>query len=377
LDKEKKLDEKKIEYVQSEYDIAKKTQDVLEDVIKSDDLTITRSSNILRKQVAIWKKDRININIPSLQLKSYFHESLIIKNIKDLVPKITIQEYVIPTSIGLFQEKYRSVAVIGTKGTEPSQFQCPYGIAVNNDGQLIVADTWNHRVQILSSLGKCVRQFGSKGNASGQFNYPRGLAIDPKSENIIVADCDNNRIQIFDKQGEFIHMITSSKERSLDQPVDVAIDPSGNIVVLEWGKNRVQVLKQDGSIVNMFGSPGKLDGQFCNAWGIAVDYEGNIFVSDSGNKRIQKFQPDGTFLWKQDGIAYPFGIVVDRAGKIIVGEYDNHRIIVLNADKTVSSSFGEKGRDIGRFRNITGLAINSQGHLIVCDYNNHRLQIFS
>ena len=59
-----------------------------------------------------------------------------------------------------------------------------------------MADQYNRRVQVFGLDGRFVRQWGSEGDAEGQFKYPEGLAVDDKGD-VIVADADNQRIQVF------------------------------------------------------------------------------------------------------------------------------------------------------------------------------------
>ena len=118
------------------------------------------------------------------------------------------------------------------------------GVAFDNEGNLVVADFGNHRVQVLRySDGAHVRTIGSAGSDSGQFKCPSG----------------------------------------------VAFDAAGHIVVVEYSNHRVQVLRySDGAHVCTFGSLGSDNGQFSNPrGGIAIDSDGRIVVADSSNNRVQ------------------------------------------------------------------------------------------
>jgi hypothetical protein len=69
-------------------------------------------------------------------------------------------------------------------------------VAVNAHGNIVVADTANHRVQVFTSTGAHLLTFGGLGAANGQFNFPSGVAVTPTG-NIVVADTSNHRIQVF------------------------------------------------------------------------------------------------------------------------------------------------------------------------------------
>lgn len=76
------------------------------------------------------------------------------------------------------------------------QFNCPYGVAFDSAGHIIVADKWNHRVQVLRySDGSHVRTIGSEGSENGQFSNPFGVLIDGQGR-IIVIDSLNDCIQL-------------------------------------------------------------------------------------------------------------------------------------------------------------------------------------
>ena len=84
----------------------------------------------------------------------------------------------------------------GTRGDKNGQFLHPTGIAIDGNGNLIIADRDNHRIQIMSPDGDCLDKFGSKGEHEGALNDTHGLAV-LSNGNIAAADLKNNQIQIF------------------------------------------------------------------------------------------------------------------------------------------------------------------------------------
>lgn len=75
-------------------------------------------------------------------------------------------------------------------------FVRPNGVAVDDEGNIIVADSRNDRVQVFSCSGDFIHKFGAKGSGPGEFDRPSGICISPKGE-IIVVDFGNNRVQMF------------------------------------------------------------------------------------------------------------------------------------------------------------------------------------
>ena len=98
----------------------------------------------------------------------------------------------------------------------------PWGVVVNNKGEIIVVERYANRVSIYSQAGEKLRSFGSPGSGQGQLNAPRGVAVDDDG-NIIVADTQNNRIQKFTADGKFITAVGSEGKKPLqfDYPTGI------------------------------------------------------------------------------------------------------------------------------------------------------------
>ena len=92
--------------------------------------------------------------------------------------------------------KPRSVAILGKQGTEPGQFQDLYGMVFAKDGTIIATEYGNHRVQRLDRDGKPLACWGVAGNLPGQHSHPFSSAVDSKNR-VYVADRNNNRVQRF------------------------------------------------------------------------------------------------------------------------------------------------------------------------------------
>jgi sugar lactone lactonase YvrE len=84
----------------------------------------------------------------------------------------------------------------GSAGTGPGQFNTPYALALDASGNVYVADTFNHRVEVFTSSGALIATWGSYGSAPGQFYRPMGIAVGTDGR-VFVADTYNDRIQVF------------------------------------------------------------------------------------------------------------------------------------------------------------------------------------
>ena len=89
----------------------------------------------------------------------------------------------------------------GASGGGDGQFDRPLGIAVDEAGNVYVADTANNRVQVFSSTGEFRQTWGSRGSGDGQFIGPRGIEVD-RVGYVYVADTANDRVQVFSSTGD-------------------------------------------------------------------------------------------------------------------------------------------------------------------------------
>ena len=132
----------------------------------------------------------------------------------------------------------------------------------------------------------------------------------------------------------------------VNKPWGVAVNQRGEIIVAEGGGDCISVFRPSGEKIRTFGSKGSAHGQFNCPRGVAVDGDGNILVADRNNCRIQKFTGDGKFLTavgqkgnKHLEFSDPTGVTINhRNRKVYICDRSNHRIQILNADLTFSSS---------------------------------------
>jgi DNA-binding beta-propeller fold protein YncE len=185
----------------------------------------------------------------------------------------------------------------GGKGKENGQFDFPRGIAVDNAGNILVADTSNGRIQKFSSNGMFVSVIGGPGQGPGQFREPCGIAVD-SSGNIYVADVGNSRVQKLKSDGTFLAE-WKGPEPGFYGPRDVAIAPENSLYVVDQGHSRIVKFDPSGRVLVVWGAPGKDDGQFFDPTSVAVDGNNDrVYVADPRNKRIEVFDTNGKFIAK-------------------------------------------------------------------------------
>ena len=224
-----------------------------------------------------------------------------------------------------------------------------------------------------------VLSFGKEGSGDGMFKYPFGMAVNDKDE-IVVADCNNHRVQVFDSNGTFLRSFGHQGENAGEfiYPNGIAIDKDKKIFVADMGNNRVQIFSWEGRHLGSFGGKGSLDSQLSFPWGLSLDSTGNVIVADTGNKLIKIFTPDGRFVMKIGGQgSFSFPVHCVQCGEyFIVSDRCEHCIKVFSREGHFQYKFGKNGSGDGEFNGPRFLSVTQSKHLLVCDRYNHRIQVF-
>ncbi|TBR25437.1 MAG: HYR domain-containing protein, partial [Candidatus Nitrosotenuis sp.] len=277
---------------------------------------------------------------------------------------------------------YPFVSTWGQQGlTKTGAFTFPQYAAVDESGNVYVTDLGNARVQKFDNDGSYLHSWGSKGTRPSEFHAPAGIAV--KNNYVYVIDHELSSVKKFDISGNFIKAWGSegSDSAKLKLPNDVAVSNDNSIYVVDTGNSRVQKFDSDGKFLLTIGSSGTGDGQFLTPLGIAIDGSGNIYVSDSGNNRVEKFASDGTFVKQYTAASggmkiSPDGLAIDSSGNIIIADPPNNRIVVLDQDGKTITTFGKTGTANSQFKMAKDVTIDSDGDLFVVDSSNHRIQKF-
>jgi DNA-binding beta-propeller fold protein YncE len=172
------------------------------------------------------------------------------------------------------------------------------GLAIDDDDRLFVSDGKMHRVMI----------FNAKHDVDGQITEglvdPVGLAIDTANRFLYVVDTQQDQVIVYDADTlKLLRRIgTGGKNHYLTTPGDfgapqgVALDQDGNVYVTDTLNNRVEIFDADGNFISLFGKHGDGPGYFARPKGIAVDGDGHIWVADEVTDRLQVFNREGQLL---------------------------------------------------------------------------------
>jgi DNA-binding beta-propeller fold protein YncE len=226
------------------------------------------------------------------------------------------------------------------------QFNEPWGVAVDAEGQVFVSDTWNGRIQVFDAAGNFVRKWGF-------FNTTNGELGDP--------------LAIYGPRG-------------------IAIDSAGYLVVADTGNKRILQYTPEGELVQQIGGGGIALGRFEEPTAVGVDpRDGSIFVADAWNRRIQKLDPNLVPLaewpvssWGSQHLYYKPYLTVAGNGDVYATDPENFRVIVFNSAGGIKASFGSFGTEPGRFGLPNGIAWDAgKNTVVVADADNQRLVDFA
>ena len=181
---------------------------------------------------------------------------------------------------------------------EPDYFYAPNDVIVAPNGDIFVSEghgAGNNRILKFTKDGKLIKSWGKLGTGPGEFDQPHSLAFDSKGR-LYVADRNNNRIQIFDQDGNFI-----SELKQFSRPSGVFIDKHDMIYVADsesesvsrnhdgWKRGiRIGSLN-DGKVIAFIPDPVEKTTGTSAAEGVAADAKGNVYGAEVGPMALKKY----------------------------------------------------------------------------------------
>jgi tripartite motif-containing protein 71 len=260
-------------------------------------------------------------------------------------------------------------------------FSSPSGIAVDANGYLYVADTYNNTIK---------KYYASTGGWIGAWSIiflnPRGITVDTSySPTFYVADTGNNLIVKTTNGSTFTSWGTPGTGNGQFNSVkSVAVDSSGNVYTADIpypnsitnGVGRIQRFDGSGTFIASWGGIALTgNSQFTAPAGVAFDPAGNVYVSDAGNSRIQKFDSTGAYVsqWGNSSIYGPYygSIAVDSAGNVYAPDINNHYIQVLDSSLVHLKNIGG-----GTLNSPTSVALDASGNIYVADVGLGKVVVF-
>lgn len=171
----------------------------------------------------------------------------------------------------------------GKPGTEIDQFNKPTDVAFGPDGEFFVSDGYgNSRVMKFAPNGKFIKSWGAPGKGPGEFHLPHAIVVDARGR-VLVGDRENDRIQIFDREGQWLETWDGFA------PYGLAFDKEGILFVADARANQVLRLDASGKVARRWGREGRAPGEFDVPHMLSFDPRGNLYVAEVDGRRLQKF----------------------------------------------------------------------------------------
>ena len=278
------------------------------------------------------------------------------------------------------------------QGNGINQLSNPLGLYVDDDQNVYVADTSNHRIVKWKSgatSGQVVAGGNQQGSGAHQLSDPFDVIIDKERDSLIICDTSNARVIRWPCQnGTSGEIIISNIDC-----VGLTMDENGSLYIVDNGKEEVRRYgrgESEGTVVAGGNKNGNRLDQLSNPDYVFVDRDHSVYVSDWGNDRVMKWmkgakqgivvaggQGDGNGLTQLCG---PLGIIVDQLGTVYVADCGNDRIMRWSKGATQGSVIvggNGRGSQSNQLNWPMGLSFDRHGNLYVVDWGNHRVQNFN
>lgn len=316
----------------------------------------------------------------------------------------------------------------GDDGPAPeASFRFLTGVAVDGSGNVFIADHNNHRIRKVNSngiittvAGNGIDGFSGDGGLATEasLSHPYGVDVD-NSGNIFISDYGNHRIRKVDPNGVITTVAGSGTygycgddgpaiEACIFFPHDLAVDRFGNIFIVDYGNHRIRKVAPNGVITTVAGNgnygycgDGGPATEACLdfPFGVDADGTGSIFIADYGNHRIRMVDSLGIITTVAGNgksgftgdygpatkarLHSPSGVSVDGLGNIFISDHNNHRIRKVDKRGIITTMAGNGDYGFGGDNSTAtaanlyyplGLSVDSIGNVFIADSRNYRIR---
>lgn len=318
-----------------------------------------------------------------------------------------------------------------------AKLNSPTGVAVDNAGNVFIADYFNSLIRKVDTNGTITTVAGLVTNGSiswgysgdghaatnAQLNNPEGVTLDAAGD-LFIADSANNRIRKVDTSGIITTVAGdgvvgyagdngAATGAQLASPTGVAVDGAGNLFIADFYNSLVRKVDTNGTITTVAGlvtngSPqwgysgdggAATNAELDAPSALALDAAGNLFIADSANNCIRKVDTNGIITtvagngsggYSGDGVeatnttlTSPAGVVLDAVGNLFISDNGNQRIRKVDPSGIITTfagnGTGAYSGDGGAATNAelnsaVGVAFDARANLFIADSGNNRIR---
>ena len=199
------------------------------------------------------------------------------------------KESIFVTDVGhhaLFQFRKKDFKLInrtGTEGNKQEELNCPHGLCIDTNGDVLVADCFNDRVCVYSKLLKFKSCIGI-----GQLHYPTDVKL--SADRVVVLDRSPKCVHFFSREGHPLSSCVSkgTEDIMVAMPSFLCVDSAGNIVISDCDGNAIKIYTESGQHIHTLGREGNGRGEFIEPFGVCISKLGTIcIVSRNPNYSLQ------------------------------------------------------------------------------------------
>lgn len=252
--------------------------------------------------------------------------------------------------------------------------QRPFGLALDDQGHLLVTDTGARLVSCFDLTRRTFKQW----DKVGPYELASPVAIAAVQGVFYVVDSELGMVLAADFKGDFRWAVTNGLQR----PTAVVV-VQGQLIVADAGAHCLHRFDARGQPLGRWGQRGDGPGEFNFPTHLAVDAAGHVLVTDAMNGRVQILdaagKPLGVLGGAGDGGGHfgrPKGVAVDRRGHVYVADALSDNVQIFDQQGQLLLRFGVAGQAVGEFWMPSGVAVGADDRLYVADTFNGRLQVF-
>ncbi len=276
------------------------------------------------------------------------------------------EEYSVEAELSPFA--YEPDFCFGSQGSGNGQFDHPWDLTLDGDGNIYVADHYNHRLQKFDPSGNFLSKLDTT-TPGGTVLRPSGIRYSPHNRRLYVVFDNDPALNWYSLSLSWL----ANKGLALNSPRSMGVDSSGKVYIADAGNDRVVKTDENGNLITSWTVEG------AGSWPMDAEpgEDGKVYVSACHIDKVIVYTSSGNKEMEfSTEMHCPNGIAVDRMGHVYVVSNGEDKVYKFLPDGTYVLNFGEGGNGRGQFNCPFGIAVDDEGKIYVADQFNHRICIW-